>query len=388
MDFRGEMITSPDKLTKNRTKTMPLIGKAPHFLLSLAITIGLPTTLLAQESAQIETMVTGLDAPWGIAPMTGGGILITQKGGSLLYEKAGVRTSVAGLPKVAGRGQGGLLDITLARDFDQTRVLFMTYAKPQTGGGSGTALISARLLQDGSRLEKVTPLFEMAPGSSGGRHFGSRVVEATDGTLFVTIGERGDRPSAQDNSRHNGTIVRVNRDGTVPQDNPFVGQDGVQPEIWSYGHRNPQGAGLDSQGRLWVSEHGAKGGDEVNVITKGANYGWPIISYGRHYSGDKIGEGTKKAGMEQPAHYWDPSIAPSGLMVYSGALFPDWKGDIFVGSLKFDYISRLDGDPLREVEQIKTSETQRVRDIVEGPDGAIWFISAGNENVYRLVPAQ
>jgi glucose/arabinose dehydrogenase len=178
----------------------------------------------------------------------------------------------------------------------------------------------------------------------------------------------------------------VNRDGTVPADNPFVGQPDHLPEIWSYGHRNPQGAGLDAQGRLWVSEHGEKGGDEVNLISKGTNYGWPVISYGRHYSGAKIGEGTAKSGMAQPEHYWDPSIAPSGLMVYGGEMFPDWRGDIFVGSLKFDYIARLRGTPLREVEQIKTPQTERVRDIVEGPKGAIWFISVGNGTVYRMTP--
>lgn len=366
---------------------MDFVRKLPHFLLLLATSAWVPVHAQAQISAKIEPMVVGLDEPWAVAPLADGGVLITQKGGELIYTQGDRRTEVAGVPQVATDGQGGLLDVTLARDFDQSRMLFLTYAKPQPGGGSGTALASARLSYDGARLDDVTQLFEMAPGSSGGRHFGSRVVEAVDGTLFMTIGERGDRPAAQDNSRHNGTIIRVNRDGSVPQDNPFIGQAGVQPEIWSFGHRNPQGAGLDGEGQLWVSEHGAKGGDEVNLITKGANYGWPIISYGRHYSGAKIGEGTAKAGMEQPQHYWDPSIAPSGLLVYSGALFPAWAGDIFVGSLKFDYISRLEGNPLREVEQIKTRETERVRDIVEGPNGAIWFISVGNETVYRMVPA-
>ena len=234
----------------------------------------------------------------------------------------------------------------------------------------------------------MTELFAMAPGSSGGRHFGSRVVEAPDGTLFLTIGDRGDRPSAQDRSVHNGSVIRVNRDGSVPRDNPFVGQAGILPEIWSFGHRNAQGAGLDLAGNLWLSEHGARGGDEVNLVRKGANYGWPEISYGRHYSGGKIGTGTARDGMEQPELYWDPSIAPSGLLVYSGALFPEWKGDIFVGSLKFDYIARLEGVPLTEVQQIQTDETLRVRDIVEGPDGAIWFISVGNDSVYRITPAR
>ncbi len=353
-------------------------------------------SLMAQISLALDTargavtltqIVRGLDQPWGVAPMPGGGALITERGGRLLLAQNGRMTSVRGVPKVAARGQGGLLDVTLPRDFAQSREVFLTYSKPQSGG-AGTALAKARLSDDGTRLENLQVLFEAAPGFSGGRHFGARVVEAPDGTLFVTIGDRGDRPSAQDRGNHNGAIVRVTRDGKVPADNPFVGQSGIRPEIWSYGHRNPQGAGLDAQGTLWTAEHGAQGGDEVNRIRKGANFGWPIISYGRHYSGARIGEGTQKQGMEQPAFYWDPSIAPSGLLVYQGNQFPDWQGDMFVGSLKFDYISRLEkrGQGYREVERIKSAETQRVRDIVQAPDGSIWFISVGQGAVYRMTP--
>jgi glucose/arabinose dehydrogenase len=229
-------------------------------------------------------------------------------------------------------------------------------------------------------------IFEMAPGSSGGRHFGSRMVEGRDGMIYLTTGDRGDRPSAQDLARHEGSVIRIDRNGGVPGDNPFVGQNGAQPEIWSYGHRNPQGAALDLDGRLWVVEHGARGGDEINRVTRGANYGWPEISYGRHYSGRQIGEGTSKPGMEQPAHYWDPSIAPSGFMIYSGARWPEWRGDMFTGSLNSGLISRVDGDTLTEAERIEGAETDRVRDIREGPDGAIWFISENNGAVYRMTP--
>jgi glucose/arabinose dehydrogenase len=313
-----------------------------------------------------------------------GDVLITEKGGALIYAGPSGRHKVKGAPKVQAKGQGGFLDITLANDFATSRRVFFTYAKAQARGGSGTALATARLSADGRQLEGLTQLFEMKEGSKGGRHFGSRVVQARDGKLFVTIGDRGDRPAAQDLSRHNGSVIRLNADGSVPRDNPFVGQAGALPEIWSYGHRNPQGAALDLSGTLWLSEHGAKGGDEVNRIRKGANYGWPVISYGRHYSGAKIGEGTSKPGLQQPAHYWDPSIAPSGLLVYSGAMFPQWRGHIFVGSLKFDYIARLSGNALTETGQIKSAATERVRDVVEGPDGAIWFISVGNGAVYRI----
>lgn len=343
-------------------------------------------TLETKEGpVHITQMLGGLDTPWAVGLLPDGSFLVTERDGELLYVKGGQTQRVSGAPKVVTSGQGGLLDVTVARDFNQSREVFLTFSKPQRGG-AGTALAVARLSENGKRLTNLRVIFEAQPGGLGGRHFGSRVVEARDGTLFLTIGDRGDRPSAQDRTNHMGSVIRVARDGSIPTDNPFVGQADIRPEIWSYGHRNPQGAGLDGRGRLWVSEHGAKGGDEVNLVREGSNYGWPVISYGTHYSGDKIGAGTSKQGMEQPELYWDPSIAPSGLMVYSGKLWPEWTGDIFVGSLKFDYIARLAGSPLREVEQIKGPETERVRDILEASDGSIWFISVGQGAVYRMTP--
>ena len=359
-------------------------------ILALVVALLLPVAAVAetlQTSAgpvKIEAMLTGLDAPWAVGFLPDGGVLVTERGGRLLHRRGGEVIEVATGLDVVAQGQGGLLDLAVARDFADTREIFLTFAKRQ-GRGSGTALAIARLNAAGDALEDVRVIFEIAEGSSGGRHFGSRVVEAPDGTLFVTVGDRGDRPSAQDLRSHNGAVVRINRDGSIPADNPFTGTN-ARPEIWSYGHRNPQGAALDLNGRLWTVEHGARGGDEVNRITPGANYGWPVISYGRHYSGLSIGEGTAKEGMEQPAHYWDPSIAPSGMMVYSGALWPEWRGDIFIGSLKFDYISRLEGEPLTEVEQIESDLTERVRDIREAPDGAIWFLSVGQGTLYRMTP--
>lgn len=328
---------------------------------------------------RVAPVVQGLTEPWSFGFLPDGTILITERGGRLLAATPEGVIAVSGGPEVYTRGQGGLLDVLVPRDFAQSREIFLSYSKRQRGG-AGTAVLRARLSQDGSRLEGAETIFEMAPGSSGGRHFGSRLVEARDGTLFVTIGERGDRPAAQDLSRHNGSVIRIARDGTVPSDNPFVGQSGAQPEIWSYGHRNPQGAALDAQGQLWVAEHGAQGGDEVNRVEKGANYGWPVISYGRHYSGAKIGEGSEKPGMEQPVFYWDPSIAPSDMTFLSGSA---WGGDLLVGSLKFNHISRLSGTPLREVEQLESEATLRVRDVDQGPDGELWFLSEINGTLYR-----
>lgn len=350
-----------------------------------------PAPLSALDSAGgplwVETMAEGLDMPWSLAFLPDGSLLVTELGGRLLHLQEGRATTVRGTPEVVEAGQGGLLDVMVPRDFATSREVYLSFSKKQ-GEGAGTALGRGRLNSAGDRLEGFEVIFEMTSGSRGGRHFGSRIVEAPDGHLFLTIGERGDAEAAQDLSRDNGKIVRLNRDGSVPADNPFVARAGAQPAIWSYGHRNPQGAALDAAGQLWAVEHGAMGGDEVNRIRKGANYGWPVISYGQDYSGAKIGEGTAKPGMEQPAHYWDPSIAPSGMVIYSGWLWPDWKGDVLVGSLKFDLISRLDGDRMTEAERIEGPETVRVRDVREGPDGAIWFISEGNGAIYRITPGR
>ncbi|MFC4671908.1 PQQ-dependent sugar dehydrogenase [Seohaeicola nanhaiensis] len=352
------------------------------------LSLGLPAALAAQPLADQVTltrMADGLKEPWAVDVLPDGGFLVTEREGAMWHFTNNGRHRLSGVPEVRARGQGGLLDVTVARDFDRTRALFLTYVLPQETGGS-TALAVARLSEDGTALEDVKRIFAARPAGSSGHHFGSRVVEAADGTLYVTLGERGHGPSAQDLASHNGSTVRINRDGTVPKDNPFVGRAGALPEIWSYGHRNVQGAALDLDGRLITSEHGAKGGDEINRSIRGANFGWPVISYGVHYTGAKIGEGTRKEGMEQPAFYWDPSIAPSGLMVYSGRLWPEWKGDVFVGSLKFDYIARLNGEPMQEAEQLKGPETQRVRDVIEAPDGSIWFLSVGQGAVYRMTP--
>ncbi len=358
--------------------------------LLFALTIWSATLLCSEVRAQakVEMVARGFDVPWSLSFLPDGAILLTERGGTLWrVDGSGQRNRITGTPKVRVQGQGGLLDVVVARDFARSRRVYLSFVTDQPGG-SGTALAHARLSDDGTRLTGLTQIFQMTPGSRGGRHFGGRIVESPDGTLFLTVGDRGDDDLAQNLHRHNGSVIRIRPDGSAPADNPFATTPGAQPEIWSYGHRNPQGAALDGQGRLWITEHGARGGDEVNLIRKGANYGWPVIAYGRHYSGLKIGEGTAKPGMEQPVLYWDPSIAPSGLAFYDGALFPHWRGDAFAGSLKFDYIARLSGSPLREVERIQTPETRRVRDVRAGPDGAIWFLSEDRGAVYRIVPSE
>lgn len=335
--------------------------------------------------AKSQRVVADLIAPWGIGFLPGGAFLVTERDGALLhFDRQGRRSQVRGLPAVHVEGQGGLLDVVPARDFDHSREVFFTYATAGRGGAK-TALAVARLGESGQHLTDWRVIYEMPQATRGGRHFGSRVVEARDGSLYLTIGDRGARNLAQDIRSAAGSVVRVNRDGSIPRDNPDFGPQAV-PGLWSIGHRNPQGAAMDARGRIWVVEHGARGGDEVNLLKKGGNFGWPVISYGTHYSGARIGEGTAKPGLEQPALFWDPSIAPSGMMIYDGDMFPKWRGDIFVGSLKFDYISRISrvGGRWVEVEQLRSPHTERVRDIRQAPDGSIWFLSVGNDTAYRL----
>lgn len=355
------------------------------FLLSLWLFPLLASAEQRQTShgpVTITPMITGLDQPWALGFLPDGEVLVTLRGGEMRrYGATGFQT-VQGVPPVFADGQGGLLDVMVPRDHARTGEIFWTFSRAQPRG-AGTAL--ARGVLEGARLRDVEVIWELAPGSSGGRHFGSRVVEGPDGYLYVTIGDRGDRPTAQDLTNENGTVVRIARDGRIPGDNPFLGTPDARPAIWSYGLRNPQGMAVARDGTLYVVEHGARGGDEVNRVAAGGNYGWPVIAYGRHYSGGRIGVGTDAPGMEQPLHYWDPSIAPSGLAVYDGAMFPEWQGDLLVGALAFDLISRVDPDTgFAEVERIQTPETARVRDIRVAPDGSIWFLSIGNGTAYRI----
>lgn len=337
---------------------------------------------LSAGTVTISKELRGLVGAWGFGFLPDGSVIVTEKRGRMYIGQPGERTMrVSGLPGIHVEGQGGLLDVLPARDFETSREIFMTFSG-RLSEGTGTSVAVAELDLASMTLKNLRVIFRMSPGAIGGHHFGSRIAEAADGTLYVTIGDRGDRDAAQDLDRHNGSIIRINRDGSIPSDNPFL--DSKAPEIWSYGHRNAQGLGISSDGVIWSVEHGAKGGDELNRIERGANYGWPVISFGTHYTGASIGEGTSKQGMEQPVQYWDPSIAPSGLMIYEGEMFPEWRGDIFVGSLKFDYIARMSGRSKHEREQIQTPETLRVRDLREAPDGSIWFISEDRKAIYKI----
>jgi len=355
---------------------------------AMALFVALPAAAPALQTdtgtMRVEKVAEGFGTPWSIAFLPGGDVLVTEKEGRLWRIGGGDSVRIEGLPDLRVTGQGGLLDVLVPRDFAQSRQIYLTHAKRQRGG-AGTALSVGRLSEDGARLENVETIFEMEPGSSGGRHFGSRLAEGPDGLLYMSIGERGDRQAAQDLSLHNGSILRLTREGEPAPGNPFLGDEGSLPEIWSYGHRNPQGLAFDGQGQLWDSEHGARGGDEVNRIRKGANYGWPEVSYGTHYSGRDFAA-EEREGIVGPVHYWDPSMAPSGLTFHSGRGHRPWAGNAFVGSLKFDYISRLAGDPLTEVERIEGPETQRIRDVREGPDGALWFIAEDLGAVFRIRP--
>lgn len=364
---------------------------------AIAVATAAGARVFETSAGKVEvTRVAGpFEHPWAVAFLSdangwNGEVLVTERTGRMwLFGRGDAVRSVEGLPEVYSNGQGGLLDVVAARDFATSGVIFFTFAEPAEGGAR-TAVARARLDRDAAALRDLKVIFRMAPVVSGGRHFGSRIVEAPDGLLFVTLGERGERDRAQILSAHMGKVIRIRADGSVPTDNPFIGQDDARPEIWSYGHRNPQGAAMSADGTLWTVEHGARGGDEINHPEAGKNYGWPVISYGTHYSFLPIGEGTAKDGMEQPVHFWDPSIAPSGLAVYEGDLFPEWRGDLLVGALKFQLISRLDmkdGAVVGE-ERLFRGVFGRIRDVRAGPDGAIWFLTDEDDGaLYRVTPA-
>ncbi|CAN5337920.1 PQQ-dependent sugar dehydrogenase [soil metagenome] len=327
-------------------------------------------------------VASGLDHPWGLALLPDGRWLVTERSGrlSIIAADGTKGAAIAGLPAVSAKGQGGLFDVAVGPTFAQDRMIYWSYAEPRDGGNA-TSVARGVLSDDGTRLENVQVIFRALPTYDGDKHFGGALAFALDGKLFITLGERSDapmRPQAQDLASHMGKVIRINADGSVPQDNPFVGTAGARPEIWSLGHRNVQGLAFASDGRLWTIEHGTKGGDEVNLDRKGLNYGWPDAAYGIEYAGGAINAGaTQKEGTEKPVYYWDPVIAPGGATFYSGAMFPSWAGNLLVAGLKEKHIARLviRNDRVVGEERLLTDLGERIRDVAVGPDGAVWAIT-------------
>ncbi|PZU94089.1 MAG: hypothetical protein DI527_04080 [Chelatococcus sp.] len=340
----------------------------------------------------VETVASGLEHPWGLAFLPDGRMLVTERPGRLRIAGADGKLSppLAGLPNVMARGQGGLLDVALDPDFARNRLVYLSFAEPRAGG-NGTSVARGRLNERGTALEGANVIFRQAPAINSTMHFGSRLVFDRTGALFVTVGDRyGQRDEAQNPANHIGKIMRIRPEGGGAAGNP--NKEGWQPEIWSIGHRNVQGAALHPEtGQLWTAEHGARGGDEVNTPKAGLNYGWPVVTYGIDYSGAKIGEGTAKPGMEQPLFYWDPSIAPSGAAFYTGAVWPAWRHSLFVGALAGQMLVRLStqGEAVTGEERLLTGLGERIRDVRQGPDGFLYLLSdAQDGKILRVRPAR
>ena len=340
-----------------------------------------------------EVVTDGLDHPWSLAFLPDGRSLVTERSGKLrLIDASGQLDPVpiVGLPAIQQHGQGGLLDVALHPEFNANRLLYFSYAE-KGREGYGTAVARGRF--EDHRLTDVEVIFRMSFKTKSRRHFGSRLVFDPDGHLFISLGDRGDRPRAQDLGDHAGSLIWIHPDGKTPEDNPFTKRWFVKSEIYSYGHRNIQGAAINpGSGQVWIHEHGPQGGDEINIPQPGMNYGWPVITYGANYgTGTKIGEGTHKEGMEQPLYQWTPSIAPSGMAFYDGDRFPAWRGNLFVGSLKFRLLVRLEleGDQVVHEERLLQNELGRIRDVRQGPDGLIYLLTdADNGKLVRLKPVE
>lgn len=378
------------RLTK-QLKYLLLLGL---LIITLTSVIVHSASIYESEKARfrVVSLVSGLVHPWSLAFLPDGDLLITERPGRLRVVRLGhlLEVPIAGVPVVAAVGQGGLLDVVLHPDFATNRLLCLSYNRPDSDSNS-TAIICAELV--GDRLINSQVIFVAEPKLRGGKHFGCRLVFDVNGNLYATLGDRGVRAQAQDLSRHPGSVIRIDLSGAALADNPFVHQDNAQPEIFTYGNRNPQGlAWQPKTGVLWMHEHGPRGGDELNQVIAGTNYGWPVISYGKEYwSQNAVGEGTHKIGMAQPAHHWIPSIAPSGMAFYSGNRFPRWQGNLFIGSLKFGELVRLEIDASRVVheERLLNGEFGRIRDVRLGPDGLLYLLTdSRNGHLLRLEPVE
>jgi aldose sugar dehydrogenase len=366
--------------------------------------LALPGLATAQEPQRlrtdkaevvVETVARGLQNPWGLAFLPDGRMLVTERPGRLRVVATNGQLSepLGGTqPRVAARGQGGLLDVALDPNFAQNRLVYLSYAEDRGERRAGTSVMRARLNAAGTALEGGQVIFRQEPSHTGGNHFGSRLVFDRGGHLLVTLGDRFDlRDQAQNPANHLGKVVRITTEGRPAPDNPFAGREGARPETWSIGHRNIQAAALHPQtGQLWTIEHGARGGDEVNIPQPGRNYGWPVITYGVDYSGARIGEGTAKAGLEQPVYYWDPSIAPSGMAFYTGDRFPAWRGSILVGALSGKLLARLEtsGGKVTAEERMLQGLGERIWDVRQGPDGFVYLLTdSANGRILRVRPA-
>jgi glucose/arabinose dehydrogenase len=342
----------------------------------------------------VVVVAKGLEKPWAIEPLPGGDLLVTEKPGRMrIVSAAGeIGEPLAGVPEVDARGQGGLLDVALSPSYATDRTIYWSYSEPREGGNA-TSVARAVLSADNRALEQVNVIFRALPVYDGDKHYGSRLAFGPDGMLYVTLGERSDapmRPLTQKLDNHMGKIVRITPEGKAPDDNPFVGQPGALPEIWSMGHRNVQAAAFDPTGRFWDIEHGPAGGDELNLVEKGRNYGWALITYGREYSGPAIAGGaTVREGLEQPVYYWDPVIAPSGAQFYTGDAFPAWRGSLFVGALRQMRLVRLtiDGNRVTGEEHLLVDRGQRVRDVRQGPDGLLYLVTDSTSGeIWKIAP--
>lgn len=353
--------------------------------------------VVTHQALAVTTMAEGLNHPWALQQLPSGHWLVTERSGTLrLFAAGGVGLSaISGVPAVHAERQGGLLDVALSPDFATDRLVYFSYAEDRADG-NGTTVARARLSTDERSLSDLEVIFRAYPSYSNALHYGSRLVFDREGRLYITLGERSDletRPQAQDLNSHLGKIIRINADGSVPADNPFVGRNGARPEIWSLGHRNVQGAALNPEtGELWAVEHGARGGDEVNIARAGRNYGWPTIAYGIEYRGSSIGDGlTVRDGLEQPTYYWDPVVAPGGVTFYDGEAFPEWRGNLFISGLGSRHLSRLviEGDRVVGEEWLLTNLNQRIRDVQVAADGALWIVTDDdNGRLIRIGPAQ
>ena len=334
---------------------------------------------------KVETVATGLSHPWGLAFLPDGRMLVTERSGTLrLVSKDGkLSEPLSGVPKVVAMGQGGLLDVAIDPDFKSNNLVYLTYSEPGEGG-AGTAVARGKLGESG--LDGVEVIFRQEPKVQGGNHFGSRLVFSPDGKLFVTLGERFTFAPAQDLTNDLGKIVRINPDGSVPKDNPFVGRTDARPEIWSYGHRNPQGAAIHPEtGKLWETEFGPRGGDELNIPQAGANYGWPVVSWGSHYTGEDIPDPPTHPEFADAIYHWNPVISPSGITFYTADAIPGWKGNLLIGGLSGQAIVRLTLDGEKVVDEERIPMGARIRDVVQGPDGAVYALTdEGNGEILRL----